>query len=159
MPNLPLHSAHPRGWQNPVTFRASAALAAAGAWDAAPTESFCSGVDFITLSLTYTQGAAGGSFDIQVQGSIYSVVALVPAGAGEWGDESAIAVGAVAGGADTQVDFQAAFSRFDPVGAAAETIVIGPIRLARTYERLRIPAREVGAVGTPGTLAIVAELY
>ena len=30
MPNLPMFDAHPRGWQDPVILRASAALAAAG---------------------------------------------------------------------------------------------------------------------------------
>lgn len=154
---LPILDAYPRSWQNPVTLRASAALPAAGAWDAAPTEVACDSVRFVTLFFTYTEGGQGGSFDAQIQASIYSIAALVPAAAGEWADESAMAVGAVVGGVDTQADVQAEFIRFDPVGAAAETFVVGPIRLMKTLERIRIPAHEVGAVGAPGTLAIVAE--
>ena len=52
---------HPKPWTNPVTFRASAALPAVGAWDVNPTEIFCTGADTVMLSFTYTRGAAGGA--------------------------------------------------------------------------------------------------
>ncbi len=71
---LPVFDTHPRGWVNPVTLRADAALGAAGAWDAAPTESFSSGAQFITLSFTYARGAAGGAFDFQLETSLHSQV-------------------------------------------------------------------------------------
>jgi len=139
--------------------RASAALPAAGAWDAAPTEQNVAGAGSVLISFTYTQGAAGGAFDWQLQASPYSVAANVPAGAGEWGDESLHSMGAVAGGADTQSLVQAEYQTFDPVGAAAETFVYGPFELDHTVERVRIPCRESGQVASPGTLAVVMTLY
>lgn len=158
-PAIPIMSPHPVGWQNPVTMRASAALPAAGAWDAAPTEQSVAGAGSVLLSFTYTQGAAGGAFDWQVQASPYSIAANVPAGAGEWGDESLYAAGALVGGADSQSLVQAEYQTFDPTGAAAETFVYGPIALNHTVERIRIPCRESGQTGSPGTLAVVMEVY
>ena len=158
-PALPLWNSHPVGWVNPVTMRASAALPAAGAWDATPTEQNVAGARSVTLSFTYTQGAAGGAFDWQVQASPYSIAANVPAGAGEWADEALYSAGAVAGGADTQSLVQAEYQTFDPTGAAAETFVYGPFEIDHTIERIRIPCRESGQVGSPGTLAVVMTLF
>ena len=158
MPNIPIFSAHPVGWQNPVTMRASAALPAAGAWDAAPTEQSVAGAGSVLLTFTYTRGAAGGAFDWQVQASPYAVAANVPAGAGEWGDESLHAAGAVVAGADTQSLVQAEYQTFTSQGAVAETFVYGPIEFDHTVERLRIPCRESGVVGNPGTLVVVMEV-
>jgi len=154
-PNINILSAHPVGWQNPVEMRASAALPAAGAWDATPTEQNVAGGGSILLTFTYTEGAVGGAFDWQLQASPYSIAANVPAGAGEWGDESLHSMGAVVGGADTQSLVQAEYQTFDPTGAAIETFDYGPIELDHTVERVRIPCRESGVVGTPGTLAVV----
>jgi hypothetical protein len=159
VPNLNIYDAHPRGWSNPVTARASAALPAAGAWDAAPTEFFCSGAEWMRLQFTYTRGAAGGAFDFQIESSIYSVAALVPAAAGEWADPTVEAVGAVVAGADTQSLIQDGYDTFESSGAAAETFTYGPVQLNKTLERLRIPARESGVVGTPGVLSVVCELW
>ena len=158
-PNINIGSPHPVAWENPVTMRASAALPAAGAWDAAPTEQNVAGAGSIMLSFTYTRGAAGGAFDWQLESSIYSVAANVPAGAGEWGDESIHAMGAVVAGADTQSLVQDEYQTFTSQGAAAETFVYGPILLNHTIERIRIPCRESGVVGNPGTLACVVEVY
>jgi len=159
MPNIPIWNSHPVGWRSPVTMRASAALAAAGAWDVTPTEQNVAGGGSILLSFTYTQGAAGGAFDWQLQASPYSIAANVPAGAGEWGDESLHSMGAVAAGADTQSRVQAEYQTFDPVGAAAETFVYGPIILRHGIERLRIPCRESGAIGTPGICQVTMTVY
>jgi len=136
------------------TVRASAALAAAGAWDAAPTELFISGADSVMLSLTYTRGAAGGAVDFQIETSIYSVAANVPAGAQEWADGSAYAVGAVAAGVDTASLVQDNVTTFTSQGAAAESIPFGPLECGGVVERIRIPCRESGVVGTPGTAQI-----
>lgn len=155
-----IRQSYPRGWQNPVVARVSAALAAAGAWDANPTEFFVSGAKSMTLTFTYTRGAAGGAFDFQLEVSPYSVAALVPAGGGEWADGSAYAVGAVGLGADTQSRVQDEYITFGSQGAGAETIIFGPIELDGTIERMRIPCRESadGVVGTPGTLQVTAEI-
>ena len=150
---------HPRGWQNPVNLRASAALAAAGAWDAAPTETFSSGARWLNLAFTYTRGAVGGAFDFQIETSIYSVAARAPAGAAEWATEAIYAAGAVAAGADTTSLVQRELQSYGSQGAAAEDFSFGPIDLGRTVERVRIRARESGVVGTPGTLQITGELW
>lgn len=152
---LPIAFTHPVAWVNPEVMRATAALEAAGAWDAAPTELNVYGATSMILSFTYTRGAAGGAFDFQIQASIYSVTALAPAGAGEWMDESLYAAGIVAAGADTTSLVQAELQSFTSQGAAAETFIYGPILLEST-ERIRIPARESGVVGTPGTLQVTA---
>jgi len=160
MPIIPLGNPYPVAWNNPVTMRASAALPAAGAWDAAPTEQNVAGGGSIMLSFTYTEGAVvGGAFDWQVQASIYSIAANVPAGAGEWGDESLYQAGAVAAGVDSQSRVQAEYQTFDPTGVAIETFVYGPIELNHTIERVRIPCRESGQVATPGLLAVVMTVY
>jgi hypothetical protein len=147
---------HPPGFENPVVLRASAALAAAGAWDAAPTETPCAFVDNITLNFTYTRGAVGGAFDWQVETSPYAVAANVPAGASEWVTQSIYAGGLVAAGADTTSLVQRELQSYGSQGAAAEDFSYGPIALEGTVERIRVRARESGVVGTPGTLQITA---
>lgn len=155
---LPYLDPHPRGYTNPITLRASAALEAAGAWDPAPTETSVAGGENMTLSFTYTRGGAGGAFDWQIEISIYAVVGNVPAGASEWVTESLYAAGAVAAGADSQSRIQREFQTYQATGAGAEDFIFGPIALDKTVERIRIRARESGAAGTPGTLSIVAEV-
>lgn len=142
---------YPKAWANPVVMRVSGALPAAGAWDATPTEQNIFGAQGLTLSFTYTRGAAGGAFDYQIELSPYSVVALVPAGAAEWITESVYAAGVVAGGADTQSREQREFQTYGSQGAAAEDFQVD-IEVQAPYERIRIRARESGAVGNPGTL-------
>ena len=159
MPNIPIFSAYPVAWTNPVTMRASAALPAAGAWDAAPTEQNVAGAGSIMLSFTYTRGAAGGAFDFQIQSSIYSIAANVPAGAGEWATESLNAPGAVFINQDADSDVQREYTTYGATAAGAETFTFGPVLLSHTIERLRIRARESGQVGSPGTLALVMECY
>ena len=159
MPNLDPSMAHPRGWANPVTARAEAALPAAGVWDATPTEFFVSGASTMRLQFTYTRAAAGGAFDFQIETSIYAVAANAPTGAGEWADPSVEAVGAVVAGVDTQSLIQDGYDTFTSSGADAETFTYGPVQLNGTIERVRVPCRESGAVGNPGTLTVAAELW
>lgn len=156
---LPILDAHPRGWQNPVNLRASAALPAAGAWDAAPTESSASGAHNLTLSFTYERGAAGGAFDWQLEVSIYAVAANVPTNASEWVTESLYAAGAVAAGADSRSRVQREFQTYQATGAGAEDFVYGPIALDGTVERIRVRAKECGVTGTAGTLQITGEMF
>jgi len=155
---LPISDPYPRGYTNPITLRASAALPAAGAWDAAPTETFVANAENMTLSFTYTRGGAGGAFDWQLEVSIYAIAANVPAGASEWVTESLYAAGAVAAGADTTSNVQRELQSYQATAAGAEDFVFGPIVLDRTVERVRVRAKESGAAGTPGTLSIVAEV-
>ena len=155
---LPMSTGHPPGWVNPVNLRASAVLPAAPAWDATPTESFSTFADYLTLSLTYTRGAAGGAFDIQLQVSIYSVVGDVPAGAQEWQTESVYAGGLLAAGADTQSRLQREYETYQATAAAVESFEYGPIALNNNIARIRVTARESGVPGTPGTLQITGVL-
>lgn len=152
---------HPRGYANPVVLRASAVLAAAGAWDAAPTESPSAFVDDLTLYFTYTQGGQNpGAFDWQLEVSAYAVAALVPAGASEWVTESVYDAGVVAVNTDTQSRVQREYQTYGATAAGAEDFVFGPIVLNGTVERIRVRARESadGDVANPGTLSVVAEM-
>ena len=154
MPNMGIFNAHPPGYVNPVNLRVSAALPAAGAWDATPVESFCAGADTLTLSLTYTRGAAGGAFEFQMQVSIYGAVGSVPAGADEWVTEAIYAGGAVVAGADTTSLIQRELERYTSQGAAAESFPYGPIEIKQGIQRVRIRARESGVILTPGVLQV-----
>ena len=136
--------------------RASAALEAASAWDPTPTVMVCPYLSDLTLSFTYTRGAAGGAFDWQLETSPYSVAANVPAGAQEWQNPAIYDSGAVVAGADTQSRDQMEYETYQATGAAVESFAIGPITLNGTFERARVVARESGAAGTPGTLQVEA---
>ena len=153
-----LTTTYPVPWQNPVILRVSAVLLGASAWDVAPVESFSSYADFLTLAFTYTRGGAAGAFDFQLWTSIYSAVALVPAGGQEWLAPPIYASGAVVAGVDTQSLLQEEYQTYTPIDAAVRSFVIGPIPLRSTIERIRIRARESGNAGAPGTLQIAGEL-
>jgi len=134
--------------------RATAVLIAAPGWDATPLELYVNGADSAILSITYTRGAAGGAIDFQIEVSIYSIAGNAPAGAQEWVDGSAYAVGAVVAGADTASLVQDEIVTFTSQGAAVESFAFGPLELDGIVERIRIPCRESGVPGTPGTAQI-----
>lgn len=152
-------SPYPVAWTNPVVMRVSAALAAQGAWDT-PIEQNIFGAQGITLTFTYTRGAAGGAFDRQIELSPYSIAALAPAGAAEWVTEAVLATGAVVTGADTQSLEQREYETYGSQGAAAEDYQMD-FELQAPYERIRIRARESadGIQGTPGTLQITMVVW
>ena len=151
---------YPKAWTNPVIMRVSAALAAAGAWDATPVEQNIFGAQGLTFSFTYTRGAAGGAVDYQIELSPYSAAALAPAGAAEWLTESIYAAGAVALGADTQSRVQREYQTYGSLVAAAEDWQID-FDLKAPYERIRIRARESadGVQGTPGTFQVTMVVW
>lgn len=140
----------------PAIMRVSAALAAAGAWDATPLELASAGYNSMLLAFSYTRGAAAGAFDFQIEYSLYSVAANAPAGAAEWVTEAIYAGGGVAAGVDTQSMIQREFQTYQATGAAIEGFLFGVIEFDHAVERVRITARESGNVGTPGTLQITA---
>ena len=150
---LPVSDPHPV-IENPLTIRASAALPAAGAYDAAPTEFSVAGFDQLTIYGTYTRGGAGGAADLQAQASPYAQDAIGPS----WFDQSLMSAGVLAAGADTQSRVQREFVTYQATAAGAQSFVVGVLRIAGV-ERIRIRARESGAVGTPGTLALVGVLH
>ena len=151
---LPILSGHPV-IPNPVTIRASAALAGAGAWDATPTEIACAGFRFAVFYISYTRGAGGGAVDIQLQVSPRAVNSGVVE---NWFDQSLLAAGALAAGADTQSRTQREYVTYQATGATIENVAYGPVDLGGAAERLRLPARESGNAGAPGTLHVVAVL-
>lgn len=136
--------------------RASAALPAAGAWDATPTEMLCPGFGRVILTFVYTRGGAGGGFDFQIELSLFSLAALVPAGGSEWEDQTAFAAQPLVLGTDVRVDFEQAYGHYLAAGATAESFIL-TFDLDEGFERIRIPAREWGNVGAPGTLQVSAK--
>ena len=114
--------------------------------------------DNLTLSFTYTRGAAGGAFDWQIEVSLYALAANAPTNAAEWVTESLYADGGVVAGADSQSLVQREYQTYTSQGAAAEDFVFGPIPLQGTIERIRVRARESGSVANPGTLSIVGQM-
>ena len=146
-------SAYPVAWRNPVNMRATGILEAVGEWDVTPTEQNIFGAQGLTLSFSYTRGAANGAFDYQIELSPYSAAALAPGGAEEWVTQAIYAAGAVAAGADTQSREQREFETYQATGAVAESFQLD-FDLKAPYERIRIRARESGAPGNPGTLQI-----
>ena len=149
---------YPKAWTNPVDMRATAALGALGAWDAAPTEQNIFGAQGITLSFTYTRGALNGAFDYQIELSPYSVAALAPAGANEWVTEMLYQAGAVVAGVDTQSLEQREYQTYTSTSAAAEDYLLD-FDLQAPYERIRIRARESGVAATPGTLQLTMVVW
>ena len=132
------------------TARANAALPAAGAWDATPTEMVCPGFWNFSLHFNYSRGAAAGAFDFQIQTSPWSRTADVPAGINEWEEQAIYASGAVAAGADTTSNIQAELISFTNTAAGDLSFIYGPVALDGAVERMRVRCRESGVVGTPG---------
>lgn len=141
------------GAQSLQTARAAAALPAAGAYDAAPTELSCQAAGAVTLFTTYTRAGVGGSVRLRVQVSPYAADIV---GVQNWFQLSLYAAAVLAAGADANSFVQRETILYTSTAAGAETFAYGPIRLDGTISRLRIAAAEVGAQGTPGACEIVA---
>jgi len=137
---------------NPVTFRADGALTAA--FVASGTINVWTATG-ITFSFTYERGAAGGGVDWQIEVSVYSAAALVPAGSSEWITEAIYAAGGVAPGVDTANAVQRDYQTYISTGAGDEDWVY-TLQLPTPIERVRILVREAvtGVPGTPGNLNV-----
>ncbi len=133
--------------------RAAAALPAAGAFDATPLELYCPEMEFGTLYITYTWGAAGGALNFKIE---VSPRTTDDAALEDWYQTAILAGGAVVGGADTTSLTQREDVEYTAGGAAAETFVYGPLELRSTVERIRVACAESGVPGTPGTAQITA---
>ncbi len=131
--------------------RADAVLPGAGAFDAAPTEISTGGRQFVELWYAYTRGAAGGSFRDRVEKAVRE------GGVDMWGQDAVISTAVFAAGADSNSRFQREDFSYQATGAAEE-IVIMQFDLGRA-DKFRVPARELGIVGTPGDLEIKYILY
>lgn len=129
--------------------RVSAALPAAGAYDATPTEMQCPSAEWVTLYVSYTRGAAGGRVQVRPDFSPDSTGAV-------WHQMSVYSPGLVAVGADTTSGIQREQAEYGATAAAIERFTIGPIELGAGTERLRVACRESGVVGTPGVCEVEA---
>lgn len=138
---------HPRGWQNPVTMRADGALTAA--WVVSGETNVWTATG-LTFSFTYERGAVGGAVDWQIQVSIYSVAALVPAGFDEWITASIYAAGAVVAGVDTASAVQREYEYYASTAGGDESWAY-TLELPTPIERVRIRVRESADHGVPGT--------
>lgn len=129
--------------------RASAALAGAGAYDAAPTALYCMGFDHVNLSFEYTRGGAAGAFGFKVETS--------PVSSGDvWHQVTLYSSPAVVPGADAASAFQRESVVYTATGAAIEKFIFGPVKLAGAVERIRVACHETGNVGAPGTVKVTA---
>lgn len=133
------------------TIRAVAALPAAGAWDAAPLEVDCPYALSVAFFVQYERGAAGGAVDLQVEVSPYTVDLTAPAIS--WFNAALYEPANVVAGVDAVSLIQREYVTYTAVGAGVETFVY-QIHVAGGIQRVRIAARESGAVGTPGECGI-----
>lgn len=147
---LPNSRAHPV-IEQPVTFRAWAALPAAGAWDPAPVEAALAGYRTVLFYLTYQRGDAGGGFDFKIEVSPYS--ADKPAR--NWFQTSLYTAGTLIPGSDVESDIQREYLSYLSTGATAEGFLFGPVDLGIAAERLRVTCRESGVPATPGSVEII----
>ena len=132
---------------NPVTLRTSAALPAAGAWDATPLSAIVGTTSRINLYFEYTRGAAGGAVDWKIETAL-------PAGT-EWYQTTIESPGIMVAGSDIQSYVQRNHRTYTSTGAAIERFVYGPIEI-EAAEQFRVVARESGVVGNPGTFEVLA---
>lgn len=146
---------NPQAGQHQVA-RASALLPAAGAWDAAPLELICIGMEAVLLVFSYTRAVAGGDMRFRVEVSLFGSAALTPAGMPEWARATVLDSGVVVSGTDTLSNIQRGRVEYGSTGAGAETFVYGPLALKKLVTRIRVTAQESGVIGNPGTAAVYA---
>ena len=127
--------------ENPATIRAAAALPAAGAWEAAPTELASAGYLWATFYITYTRGAAGGAVDTQLQFSPY---AADLAGVEDWFTQSLYDAGVLAAGTDVTSNIQRELITYTSTAAGAgsglpwKSITSRPTSRQRPISRVRV---------------------
>ena len=143
---------------NPPTFRASAALPAAGAWDVALLEIAVPSKSRMTLYISYTRGAAGGAMDFQVVVSPYSATV---AGVENWFMQTEYQAAVLAAGVDSGSRLQREYITYASQAAAIENFVYGPVDLGAGVERVYVRAREsaTGIIATPGICHITGIVY
>ena len=140
------------------TVRAAAALPAAGAWDTDPLVEFITaGLEELTLFITYTEGeqAADGAVNFRIE---YSPYGTDVAGIEDWFAMPMYDAGALVPAADTTSQIQREDITYAAVDDTAQMWVY-PVGLNGTVERVRVPCREIGVVGTPGECHIRGVLW
>jgi len=139
------------------TVRAAAALPAAGAWDATPTEIITAGLEQLTLYFTYDEAAlaTNGAVNFRIE---YSPYYVDTAGVEDWFPMPLYDAGALVPGADATSQMQRENVTYDPTVATPETWPY-PVALNGTVERLRVPCREIGDTDNPGECHVVGVLW
>ena len=135
----------------PQTLRVFAALAAAGAFDAAPTELHVVGGDHATLFLEYTRGAANGAVNMQIEFSPYSVDATAPVVS--WFPMSIWSPGATVVNVTTQSLLEPELVEFGSTVATRQGSLFD-ILIPAYVARIRVACAEIGIVGTPGSCSL-----
>lgn len=142
---------------NPITFRASAALLAGGAYDAAPTEIPTANLHYLQFYITYTRGvqSASGILLMHFEWSPYSADVV---GVQNWFRTPCIACGTVTSKSDTTQSIQRNVVSYGATGAGAENFIYPdiPIAVESAVERIRVACAEGGDTNNPGTVHIVA---
>ena len=132
-------------------FRAFAALPPAGAFDAAPITFSVPRSCRLTLFVEYTQGAAGGSVDVDIQTTPHGADQTAPALT--WFSLSILGANAVITGAETRGQLEPFYINFDPTTGVREAIPID-LSFPSFVERVRVRCREIGAPATPGSCRV-----
>lgn len=134
------------------TARVSAALPAAGAYDAAPLAMAIPGFEFGALYISYTRGAAGGDMRFRIEVNPDAV-------GGTWYRGGIYESGTVASGSDTISNLQRETIEYGSTGAGAETVIYGPFEIRGVVERIRVACAESGDTNNPGTCEIQARFW
>lgn len=129
--------------------RVSAALPGGGAFDVAPIELGCVEFHYVTLEIAYTRGGAGGDMQLKIEVSPDTLGT-------DWYQSGLYKAAAVASGADTTSNIQREEIEYGSTAAGVERFTLAPLQLQGGAQRIRIPCQESGAVGTPGTVEIIA---
>jgi len=112
----------------------------------------CQGKEWISFYCSYERGAAGGIVQFFVEYRLAGLTATFPC------QQSALAVGAVAAGADTLSTIQRDNMQYGATAAGAEGWIHGPIILGGSVRDFRITYRETGVPGTPGDFGIDVQM-
>lgn len=130
--------------------RATAALPAAGAYDASPVPMPVAGWKRLTLFCSYTQGAAGGSVRMLMQFAIAGAPTT-------WYRPTNYRAGGFVAGADVDSSLQCESLLYTATAAGVERFIYD-MDLPSNVEYVRVACAEVGAQAKPGTMAITGVL-
>lgn len=139
--------------ENSLIIRASAVMAAAGAYDTNPTEIDCSQADQADFWLSYDQhvSASAGQVTVKIE------TAITVGGTDYWSyARYVVLTGTFAQGSTVDSQVQAETLEFDPTAATAEYIHLMVDSL--NADKIRINVKESGETSYPGTVAIYCRL-
>lgn len=125
-----------------TTLRASAALPAAGALDPTGDSIIVDGSSFVQFYFTYTRGDPAGRCAFIVEGSLDGV---------SWFQLQIVDPSTLSAG---QIDTADLVVRLPVTTSAVHNWTVG--QDVTGFRRIRVRAKEVGSVGSPGTLVIQA---